>query len=143
MTLSCTLTFRGGLAAILTSPSRMGRRGKREFVQVLRLMETFSIEEVHQAVRDAIRLGALSFDAVKHLVLCGIEGRPPGLGPGAVSIPAQGEREHYFRDRLHDASVREGIVNDRPTILLETPPQGAQATDLPQGVREDGCAVCR
>ena len=59
--------------------SRMGRRGKREFVQVLRLMETFSIEEVHQAVRDAIRLGALSFDAVKHLVLCGIEGRPPRL----------------------------------------------------------------
>ena len=41
----------------------MGRRGKREFVQVLRLMESFSIEEVHQAVRDAIRLGALSFDA--------------------------------------------------------------------------------
>ena len=59
--------------------SRMGRRGKREFVQVLRLMESFSIEEVHQAVRDAIRLGALSFDAVKHLVLCGIEGRPPRL----------------------------------------------------------------
>ena len=59
--------------------SRMGRRGKREFVQVLRLMETFSIDEVHQAVRDAIRLGALSFDAVKHLMLCGIEGRPPRL----------------------------------------------------------------
>ena len=59
--------------------SRMGRRGKREFVQVLRLMETFSIDEVHQAVRDAIRLGALSFDAVKHLVLCGIEGRSPRL----------------------------------------------------------------
>ena len=46
---------------------------------MLRLMETFSIEEVHQAVRDAIRLGALSFDAVKHLVLCSIEGRPPRL----------------------------------------------------------------
>ena len=60
--------------------SRMGRRGKREFVQVLRLMESVqSIEEVHQAVRDAIRLGALSFDAVKHLVLCSIEGRPPRL----------------------------------------------------------------
>ena len=26
--------------------SRMGRRGKREFVQVLRLMETFSMDEV-------------------------------------------------------------------------------------------------
>ena len=54
--------------------SRMGRRGKREFVQVLRLMESFPMEEVQHAVREAIRLGALSFDAVKHLVLCGIEG---------------------------------------------------------------------
>ena len=59
--------------------SRMGRRGKRQFVQVLRLMETFSIDDVHRAVHDAIGLGALSFDAVKHLVLCGIEGRPPRL----------------------------------------------------------------
>ena len=59
--------------------SRMGRRGKREFVQVLRLLEHFSPGEVHAAVRDAIRLGALSFDAVKHLVLCRLEGRPPRL----------------------------------------------------------------
>ena len=59
--------------------SRMGRRGKREFVQVLRLLETFSQEEVHTAARDAIRLGALSFDAVKHQVLCRLEGRPPRL----------------------------------------------------------------
>ncbi len=59
--------------------SRMGRRGKKEFVQVLRLMETFSADEVHSAVRDAIRLGAISFDAVKHLALCNIEGRPPRL----------------------------------------------------------------
>ena len=59
--------------------SRMGRRGKREFVAVLRLMETFSIDDVHRGVRDAIGLGALSYDAVRHLVLCGIEGRPPRL----------------------------------------------------------------
>ena len=57
----------------------MGHRGKREYVQVLRLLETFSQQEVHAAVRDAIRLGALSFDAVKHLVLCRLEGRPPRL----------------------------------------------------------------
>ena len=57
----------------------MGRRGKREYVQVLRLLETFSWQEVHSAVRDSLRLGALSFDAVKHLVLCRLEGRPPGL----------------------------------------------------------------
>ena len=59
--------------------SRMGRRGKREFVQVLRLLESFSHQEVHHAVQDALRLGAISFDAVKHLLLCHLEGRPPRL----------------------------------------------------------------
>ena len=59
--------------------SRMRRRGKREYVQVLRLLETFSQQEVAAAVKDAIRLGALSFDAVKHLLLCRLEGRPPRL----------------------------------------------------------------
>ena len=48
-------------------------------MQVLRLMETFSLEDVHRGVREAIGLGALGYDAVKHLVLCGIEGRPPRL----------------------------------------------------------------
>ena len=59
--------------------ARMGRRGKREFVQVLRLLESFSMDEVHSAVQDALRLGAISFDAVKHLLLCRLEGRPPRL----------------------------------------------------------------
>ena len=35
--------------------------------------------ELHEAVRDALRLGAVSFDAVKHLVLCRVEGRPQRL----------------------------------------------------------------
>ena len=30
-------------------------------------------------MKDAIRLGAISFDAVKHLVLCRLEGQPPRL----------------------------------------------------------------
>ena len=60
----------------------MGRRGKREYVQVLRLLESFSQQEVHTAIRDAIRLGAIGFDAVKHLVLCRLEGRPPRLDLG-------------------------------------------------------------
>jgi len=59
--------------------ARMGKAGKREYVQVLRLLETFRIGEVEGAVRDALRLGAIGFDAVKHLVLCRIERRPPRL----------------------------------------------------------------
>jgi hypothetical protein len=59
--------------------ARMGKPGKREYVQVLRLLETFKLEDVHAAVRQALRLGAIGFDAVKHLVLCRIERRPPKL----------------------------------------------------------------
>ena len=59
--------------------SRMGPRGKRELVQVMRLLEHFPHQEVYAAVREAIRLGVISFDAVKHLVLCRLEGRPPRL----------------------------------------------------------------
>jgi len=59
--------------------ARMGKGGKREYVQVLRLLESFDLEDVHGAVREAMRLGAIGYDAVKHLVLCRIERRPPRL----------------------------------------------------------------
>jgi transposase len=59
--------------------ARMGKQGKREYVQVLRLMEVFEIDDVAAGVRAAIERGAIGFDAVKHLVLCRIERRPPRL----------------------------------------------------------------
>jgi transposase len=59
--------------------ARMGKAGKREYVQLLRLLETFRLEDVHAAVREALRLGAIGYDAVKHLVLCRIDRRPPKL----------------------------------------------------------------
>ena len=59
--------------------ARMGRQGKREYVQVLRLLETFEMDHVHGAVGQALDLGAIGYDAVKHLVLCRIERRPPRL----------------------------------------------------------------
>jgi hypothetical protein len=57
----------------------MGKQGKREFVQVLRLMEVFSAAAVAAAVPNAIARGAIGFDGVKHLVLCPIERLPPRL----------------------------------------------------------------
>lgn len=59
--------------------ARLGKAGKREYVQVPRLLETFRLEDVHAAVREALRLGAIGFDAVKPLVLCRVERRPPRL----------------------------------------------------------------
>src|SRR6476660_3465475 len=59
--------------------ARLQKNGKREYVQVLRLLETFRLPEVTHAVQDALHLGTVSFDAVKHLLLCRIECRPPRL----------------------------------------------------------------
>ncbi len=71
-------TLRRLLTARLSQRNRCAA-GKREFVQVLRLIETFPLAAVHAAVKDALRLGAISSDAVRHLVLARIEGRPARL----------------------------------------------------------------
>jgi hypothetical protein len=62
--------------------ARLRKLGKREFVQVLRLLEVFELEDVRIGVREAIARRVISFDAVKHLVLCRIERRPPRLNLG-------------------------------------------------------------
>ena len=115
--------------------SRMGRRGKREFVQVLRLVENFRKEEVYEAVRDALRLGAISFDAIKHLVLCRIEGRDRETQPGAVPLPAQGHRDEDVDQRLHGAHVGDRAVSERSTVLLE---HHLKELKLPTFLREYG-----
>jgi hypothetical protein len=52
--------------------ARMGNAGRR-------LMEDFRQPEVEQAVTEALRLGAISFDAVKMLLLARLESRPARL----------------------------------------------------------------
>ena len=86
--------------------ARLHKHGSREYVQVLRLMETFSIEEVTRAVEDALHLGTVSFDAVKHLLLCRIERRPPRL-----------DMDNY--PHLPMAQVRTTQATDYMTLLQE------------------------
>ncbi len=59
--------------------ARMGNPGRREFIQVLRLMEDFHQHQVEEAVAQALKLGAISFDAVKMLLLARLENRPARL----------------------------------------------------------------
>ena len=59
--------------------ARMGNKGKREFIQVLRLLEAMPKEVVTCAVTEAINLGAISFDAVKLIALARTERRPVRL----------------------------------------------------------------
>ncbi len=59
--------------------ARLLKAGRREYVQVLRLLETFELADLHAAVKTALRMGAVGFDAIRHLVLCQVERRPPKL----------------------------------------------------------------
>ena len=59
--------------------ARLLKHAGREYIQVLRLIEHFAFEEVAAAVEQALELNTISFDAVRHLVLCRIERRPPRL----------------------------------------------------------------
>ena len=86
--------------------ARLRKHGSREYVQVLRLMETFAIAEVTRAIEDALRLGTISFDAVKHLLLCHIEQRPPRL-----------DMENY--PYLPAAQVRMTQASDYMALLVE------------------------
>src|SRR3954470_15332418 len=93
--------------------ARMGQGGKREYVQVLRLLETFRLEDVHTAVRDALRLGALGFDAVSLSAAC--RGRDH-LGQG-----------------LSGAAGRGSSMSDVPQVLLG---HHLKALKLPTFLRE-------
>ncbi len=71
--------------------ARLLKAGRREYVQVLRLLETFELGELHVAVKTALRMGAVGFDAIKHRSPwrsdrwhamahpCHVERRPPKL----------------------------------------------------------------
>ena len=59
--------------------ARQGKSGKREYVQVLRLLERFDLTVLHLAIEDALQMRAVSFDAIKHRALCRIDRRPPRL----------------------------------------------------------------
>ena len=59
--------------------ARFGPRGKREYIQTLRLLEDFPERQVTAAVQDAVKRRLIGFDAVKHLLLARIEKRPVRL----------------------------------------------------------------
>ena len=98
--------------------ARMGKAGKRECVQVLRLLETFDLEVLHGAVKDALRLGAIGYDAVKHLVLCRIERRPPKLDLDIYPYLPSGQRGDHGRRQLYELVGWRRVMTDTPQVLL-------------------------
>jgi transposase len=100
--------------------ARLKKHGSREYIQVLRLMETFALSEVTDAIEDALKLGTIGFDAgvpsdrssslgwdaVRHLLLCHIERRPPQL-----------DMENYPHLPLAQVSTTQAA--DYMTLLVE------------------------
>lgn len=89
--------------------SRLGKRGAREYISVLRLHEAFRADQVHAAVIAALRLGAISYDAVKHCLLAALEGRPAKL-----------DLVHYPHLPQTDVAITDPAAYNE--LLLETAP---------------------
>ena len=113
--------------------ARMGKQGKREFVQVLRLMEVFEIEDVAAGVRDAIDRGVIGFDAVKHLVLCRIERRPARLDMTVYPYLPRASVAITSARSIPGSAHRGGIMTDTPELLLA---HHLKALKLPTFLRE-------
>jgi hypothetical protein len=99
---------------------RLKKHASREYIQVLRLLESFAFEEVTAAVQDALRLGTISFDAVRHLLLCRLERRPPRLDlTNWPHLPAANVRSTQAADYL-------ALLRGSPTIPQLANPEAAQ-----------------
>ena len=99
--------------------ARLKKHGSREYVQVLRLMETFDLAEVTHAIEDALalrhdqlRCGASSA-AVPH------RAKTAAAGHGELSAPAAGTGAHHAGRRLHD-SARGGVRMTAAKLLPPT-----------------------
>lgn len=73
--------------------ARLCNKGAREFSQMLRLLEKMPLALVTDAVREAIQLGVVAFEAVKLVALARIEQRPARRRLGGVPAPAEDGRE--------------------------------------------------
>ena len=76
--------------------------------------ETFRLEEVEGAVGDALRLGAIGFDAVKP-GLCPSSGRP---GSTSTSTSAARPGRDDVRQVVHEPAVGARRMTDTPQVLL-------------------------
>jgi len=85
--------------------ARLLKLGKREFVQVLRLLEVFGLDDVLAGIRAAIARGVIGFDAVKHLVLCRRECRKFRVRE-PYNEARRGRRTAWRRTRKKESRMR-------------------------------------
>ena len=85
---------------------------------MLRLIESFSLDDVRAAISEALERGVIGFDAVKHLVLCRIEKRPPRLNLLAHPYLPRAEVATTSGPLVHGAPEGGSAMSDTPQLLL-------------------------
>ena len=99
--------------------SRMGRRGKREYVQVLRLMENFRKEGGAEGCEGCP--GSGSHQLRRHEAPAPVQhrGQTGQVGPDPLPPPAQGQGGQDLSRGLHGPSGWRQTMSDRSTVLLQ------------------------
>ena len=97
--------------------ARMIKAGRREYVQVLRLLETFDPGDLHVAVKTALRMGTIGFDAIRHLVLCQVEKRPPKLDLDVYPYLPRRQCRNHFGGQLYVLDGGGCAMTDTPELL--------------------------
>ena len=118
--------------------ARMGKAGKREYVQVLRLLETFDLEVLHGAVKDALRLGAIGYGRRQTPCAVPYRATPAQTRPGYLSLPASGQRGDHGRRQLYELVGWRRVMTDTPQVLLAHRLKTLKTADVPARIRQAG-----
>ena len=100
---------------------------------MLRLIESFSLDDVRAAISEALERGVIGFDAVKHLVLCRIEEAAATLEPAGPSLSAARRGGNNLGPLVHGAPEGGSAMSDTPQLLLA---HHLKALKLPTFLRE-------
>ena len=93
-------------------------RHRREYVQVLRLLETFDLGDLHVAVKTALRMGTIGFDAIRHLVLWPGRETSAQARPGCLPVSPARQCRNHFGGQLYVLDGGGCAMTDTPELLL-------------------------
>ena len=134
--------------------ARLRKHGSREYVQVLRLLETFAIEEVTQRHRRCLAVWARSASMRSASAAVPHRAQTAAAGHGELSPSADGSGAHHTGRRLHGTAgggirMSDAILRNQhrdsygrhAAGAARTSSEGTAAAHHPARVRQGGAAV--
>ena len=98
--------------------ARMGKAGKREYVQVLRLLETFDLEGASRRGEGRPAPGCDRLRRRQTPCVVPYRATPAQTRPGYLSLPASGQRGDHGRRQLYELVGWRRVMTDTPQVLL-------------------------